>query len=145
MDIDLFIKQIEQFQKEQDSIYHNFAVKHGLSDTALWILYIISDKDNVYTQQELCRLCYYPKQTVNTSITKLVKLNYVALEVIPKTRNQKRVVLTEKGAELANCVVKPLVEAEKRAYSNLTEHELETYLELTARLTLSLHKEIEKI
>lgn len=145
MDINSFIKQIEQFQKEQDSLYHNFAVKHGLSDTALWILYIISDKNNVYTQQELCRLCCYAKQTVNTSITKLVRLNYVSLEVIPKTRNQKRVLLTEKGVELANSVVKPLTEAEKRAYFNLTSQELKTYLELTARLTSSLREEIEKI
>lgn len=145
MNIDLFIQQIEQLQKEQDSIYHNFAVKNGLSDTTLWILYIISDKDNVYTQQELCRLCYYAKQTVNTCITKLIGLGYVDLVVIPKTRNKKRVMLTEKGWEVSNRIIKPLIEAEKRVYSNFTAQELKKYLELNSRLVSLLHKEIEEL
>ena len=47
MDIRKFIELIEQQRKEQDSIYHNVAVKYGLSDTAMWVLY------NIYVAKDV--------------------------------------------------------------------------------------------
>lgn len=38
MDSRKYIELIEQQRKEQDAIYHNVAVKYGLSDTAMWVL-----------------------------------------------------------------------------------------------------------
>lgn len=140
-----YIRQIEQQRKEQDFIYHNVAVKFGLSDTAMWVLYNVYASKNVITQQELCRQCFFPKQTVNTAITCLSKNGYVELEVIPGTRNQKKILLTEKGNMLAEDTIAPLIEAESRAYSALSHEELETYLEMTTRLTVSLREETEKI
>lgn len=145
MDISEFISKIEQQRKEQDSIYHSVAVKYGLSDTAMWVLYMVSETDSLYTQQELCRQCFYAKQTVNTAITNLVKNGYVALEVIPGTRNQKKIILTDKGKELAQSTTDLLRQAENNAYAKLSMEELEAYLEMTTRLTASLREEFDKL
>ena len=145
MDIIDYIRQIELQRKEQDFIYHNAAVKFGLSDTAMWVLYNVYESKDVITQQELCRQCFFAKQTVNTAIASLSQNGYVELKVIPGTRNQKKILLTEKGNALAEATIAPLIRAESRAYSALSNEELEAYLEMTTRLTVSLREETEKL
>ena len=145
MNITDYIERIEQQRKEQDFIYHNLAVKFGLSDTAMWVLYNVYASKAMITQQELCRQCFFAKQTVNTAITSLSQNGYVELEAIPGTRNQKKILLTEAGNALAKSTIEPLIEAESLAYSTLSREELETYLEMTTRLTVSLRKETEKL
>ena len=145
MNIRNYIELIEQQRKEQDAIYHNVAVKYGLSDTTMWVLYNIYFAEDIITQQELCRQCFFAKQTVNTAITGLVKNGYVELESIIGTRNQKKILLTEKGARLADSTIKPLVESENKAYAVLDSTEMKAYLDMTTRLTVSLREEAEKL
>lgn len=145
MSIRNYIELIEQQRKEQDAIYHNVAVKYGLSDTAMWVLYNIYLAEDVITQQELCRQCFFAKQTVNTAITSLIKNGYVELESIIGTRNHKRILLTEKGIRLADVTIKPLVESENKAYAVLDSEEIKAYLDMTTRLTISLREETEKL
>ena len=145
MDITDIIQQIEQQRKEQDFVYHNAALSWGLSDTDMWVLYNVYTAAGTVTQQELCRQCFFAKQTVNSSITRLVKNGDVELEIIPGTRNQKRILLTARGAELAGKTVGRLAGAEVRAYEALTPAELRSYLDMTTRLTAALREETEKI
>ncbi|MBR5316876.1 MAG: winged helix-turn-helix transcriptional regulator [Lachnospiraceae bacterium] len=145
MNIRYYIEQIEQQRKGQEAIYHNVAAKHGLSDTAMWVLYLVSEPEKVYTQQELCRQISCAKQTINTAIANLMKNGYVELEMIPGTRNQKKIILTNKGQELAASTTNILREAEERAYAKLSAKELEAYLEMATRLTMSLKEETEKM
>mgnify|MGYP001026854856 CR=1 FL=1 len=145
MEVIDYIEQIEQQNKEQDSIYHNVAVKYGLSDTAMWVLYNVYASKEAVSQQGLCHQCFFAKQTVNSAIANLTKSGYVTLEVISGTRNQKKILFTKAGAALAEKTIKPLIEAESRAYSILTQEELKTYLEMTIRLTAALREETEKL
>ena len=39
--------------KEMDEIYHNYAKRSGISNTALWIMYSICEKEEPSTQREL--------------------------------------------------------------------------------------------
>lgn len=64
------------------------------------ILYFASDEETVLTQQEICNACFLPKQTVNTAIAGLAQKGLVELELIPGTRNRKRILLTDAGREL---------------------------------------------
>ena len=90
MNIREIIYQIERERKEQDSIYHAVAVKYGLPDTTLWVLYYISEFDEDQTQQDLCRQGFHAKQTINTAIAGLAKNGFVELIPIPGTRNHKK-------------------------------------------------------
>ena len=143
MDIGSIIDQIEQQRKEQDAIYHAVAAGHGLSDTALWVLYFLHITPGDCTQQDLIRQCFFSKQTVNTAVFGLVKKGYLTLEMIPGTRNLKRLLLTQAGKTVVAEAVQPMREAEKRAYGALSEAELEQYLAMTEKLTQALRKEME--
>lgn len=73
MNIRAFICRIEQQHKEQNSLYHAVAEKYGLSDTAMWVLYLVSEEGGELTQQDLCRQSCYANQTINTAVNILVK------------------------------------------------------------------------
>ena len=145
MDIGTIIDQIEQQRKEQDAIYHGVALRHGLSDTALWVLYLLSVTQEECTQQDLIRQCFFTKQTVNTAVAGLVKRGWLTMEMIPGTRNRKRLLLTPEGEAVAAETALPMRAAELRAYGSLSQQELEQYLALTERLTQSLRREMEDV
>lgn len=144
MDTSYFIEAVEQIQKEQDAIYHSAAARLGISDTVMWILYNVYEAKEAYTQQELCKKCFWPKQTVNTAVKNLSKNGYMSLELIPGTRNQKKLVLTPKGIELAEHTTKYVKEAELRAYGKLSEEELTALLTVNKKLTSYLKEELNK-
>ncbi len=145
MDIQNYLQQLEQQLKEQDSIYHDVAVKYKLSDTAMWILYLVSEKNGGYTQQDLVRMCSFPKQTINTALNGLVKNGFARLEAVPNTRNSKSIFLTENGETLVRGTVDNLKIAEAAAYGNFTEDELKMFLDINSRITIYLRAEVEKM
>ena len=145
MDIAAYIKQIEQQQKELDALYHGAAVQCGLSDSVMWILYQIADAKETVTQQDLCRQCFFAKQTVHSAVSGLVQNGYVRLETIPKTRNQKRIVLTEAGRALCRDTVDCLREAEMHTYQKFTAEELQQYLQMNEKIIGFLREEIETL
>ena len=145
MDIREVIFRIERERKEQNAIYHAAAAKFGLTDTELWVLYCISEPDEDRTQQDLCRQCFYPKQTINTAITGLAKDGLVELIPIPGTRNHKRIHLTPAGRGLAGRTALPLKAAEEAAYGRFSEEELLAYLETVNKLNAYLREETEKL
>lgn len=145
MNITNYINKIEQLNKEQDAIYHNVAVRYNLSDMVMWVLYIVWVSEKPCTQQDLCKQCYVAKQTINTAVTGLVRNEIVVLEPISGTRNQKNIILTKKGRDLAEQTIQRLYEAEKKAYGKISEEELNKYLEITEKITTYLREETDKL
>ncbi len=145
MDTRDFIIQIEQQRKEMDALYHSVAAKYGLSDTALWILYLVSEDSGELTQQSLCRQGCFAKQTINTAVNSLVKNGFLERIPIPGTRNHKRLRLTPAGRTLADSTTKNLKKAEENAYGRFTEAELQAFLSVKTRLTAYLREETEKL
>lgn len=140
-----YIEQIDQLVKEQDAIYRKAAAMYGMSNTVFGVLYTVSAIEGDCTQQEVCRRCYWAKQTVNTAIAGLVKQGYVVLEAISGTRNEKRILLTEKGRELIRNTTDQVLAAEQNAYARLSQEERESYHQIFSKLTFFLQEEIEKL
>ena len=126
-----------------DELYHNVALKYGLSDTTLWTLYLLCRADKPYTQNQLAEELHIPKQTVNSSIAKMIKEGYVELTQIPGPRNNKEVCLTKYGEEYCNEYVLPLLEAENRAISRMTEDERKIFITLFEKRYQFLKEEVE--
>ncbi len=144
MTITDYINEIDRQYRLQDAVYHNAAVKLGLSDSAQCILYILSDTESC-TQQELCSRSFFPKQTINSTVLKLAKDGYLVLESIPGTRNQKKITLTDAGQALVREKIEPLKQAEQRAYSHFSEEELAACLKAVTKLTANLKTETEQM
>ena len=134
-----------QLSKQMDEVYHSYAVRCGMSDTALWILWIIWDCKKGYTQRELCNEWHCSPQTVNSALKGLEKLGLVELKLAPGSKKNKQIHLTEAGREFALQVVEPLVQAEHRAFAGLEEQERILLLKLLGRHTTLLSEEIGKI
>lgn len=145
MEIGRYLEALVQRDKEMEDIYRRAAVSFGLSDTALWVLYMLSRSESPITQQELCRAGFYPKQTINTVVNHFVEDGIAVLEARPGTKKAKLILLTEAGRTLAQQTADRLYEAELRAYGSMTGEELKQYLDIKTRLVSFLREETEKM
>ena len=121
-----------QLYRQMDEIYHLYAKRRGISDTALWLLYsLYEEEDAAYTQRALCSDWHYPPQTVNSALKSLERQGLLVLEPVPGNQKNKRIVLTDRGRETAQKEIFPLMLAEQRAFQGLGERDGEALLSLT--------------
>lgn len=123
---------------EINSLYHEAAVKTGVSDSVQNILYVICEKGDSCLQSEISKLTGISRQTINSAIRKLEKDEIVYLK-----QGQGRntiVCLTEKGKQFASEKILPLFEIENRVWEEWTEEEQEQYLLLTQKYRDALKK-----
>ena len=90
---------LNQLYKKQDDLYHEYAAHFGLSDTAFWILYSLCETEDTYTQNMLADMWHLPKQSINSSVSTLVKAGYIKLEQMAVARNNKALRLTPQGMQ----------------------------------------------
>lgn len=114
--------------KATDELYHNYATNIGLSDSALWIFYAICESDGSLTQNELCSLWCYSKQTVNSTVKSLCDKGLLFLEHIGGTRTHKAIKLTDEGQQFCEKYILPLINAEQDVYSTMTDKQIEEYV-----------------
>lgn len=134
-----------QLYKEMDEIYHQYARDHGMSDTAMWLLYSLCLSDTPYTQREICSEWHYPPQTLNSALKTLERQGLIALESVPGNQKNKLVVLTEQGNSVVQQMIVPLVAAERQSFLELQEGEKEALLSLTQKYVDLLQSNIRKI
>ena len=127
------------------SLYRGVSTSCGLSDCQFWALYYLISTEDPITQQDLVNLMLFPKQTINSAVAGLVQNGYVILEMIPGTRNRKKLILTHKGRELTGKTVFRLRQAENQAVRGMTYGKMETYLSLQDELLSLLRKEFETV
>lgn len=128
-------------EKKFTSLYKEAVTLFNIPDCSMWILYylIISDKD--ITQQDLIKRMLFPKQTINSAVNSLVKKELLNLEVIPNTKNKKKLFLTDKGFMLAQNTVLKLREAECHAVENMGKEKMLKFMELYGEFYNELQKE----
>lgn len=137
------IYRINCSTEDIDSLYHQAAVKLGVSDSVLFILYIL------YVNQEKCMLSAIykqsgiSKQTINSAIRKLENEEILYLE--KHSGKSKMVCLTEKGKSYANQTAARLFEAECNAFCDWSEAELKDYLALMEKHNTSLRQQIQNL
>ena len=134
-----------QLYKEMDEIYHQYARDHGMSDTAMWLLYSLCLSDTPYTQREICSEWHYPPQTLNSALKTLERQELISLEPAPGNQKNKQVVLTEKGKSVVRQIISPLVSAERQSFHQLEEGEKEVLLSLTRKYVEVLRSNVQKI
>lgn len=132
-----------QLYKKMDEIYHQYAKRRGISDTALWLLYSLYEDGAGYTQRELCSAWHYPPQTINSALKSLVNQGYIRLKPVEGNQKNKRIALTETGKELMREVIFPLIQAEKRTFQRLEKSERDALLSLTHKYVGLLKGEVK--
>ena len=92
---------------EINALYHEAAVKAGISDSIQNILYVICEKGGSCSQSEISKLTGMSRQTINSAI--------------------------ETGKQFAAEKIEPLFAIENKIWGAWTEKERQQYLQLTRK------------
>ncbi len=124
--------------KEIDRLYSRAADEAGLSQSAFDILYALAVYGDGCSQKELCDRSWLGKQTINSSIKRLVESGHIIKE--PGAGRACRISLTDLGRSLVERKVVPVIHAERRAFDTIPERD-QTRL---AKLLVNFRDEFEK-
>jgi DNA-binding MarR family transcriptional regulator len=106
-----------------DGLYNQWAKNLGINITTLFVLELLAESDELYTQKNICEKLLLPKQFVNAIITSFWKQGYVELKEAHDRRN-KNIHLTPKGRAYAESILKSFEAAEEHAWDSFTDTEL---------------------
>ena len=129
--------------KEYNEIYHEAAIRLGLSNSEFDTLYAICELGDGCKQTDICRTTFIPKQTVNSAIRTLEKKEYLTL-ASGKGRSM-HIYLTEQGLQLVRRTIFPMVEIENEAFPKLTEKEYKSILHFHTQYLSALRMGIQKL
>lgn len=126
-----------------DSLYHQAALKLGLSDSVLFVLYLVYENDGRCPLNDIRKATNISKQTLNSAVRKLEHEDIIYLE--QNGGRAKNVCLTEKGSEYVNHTIARLYQAECNAFQGWTEDEIHLYLNLMEKYNNDFREQIEKM
>lgn len=129
------IKRFNYLSGEIDAVYHEVALRFGMSDSAMLVLYTICNRGESCLISDIVRLSGVSKQTINSAIRGLESEGIVYLEAAGV--RQKQVCLTAQGRALAERTVMRLLEIENDILASWTKEEQELYFALTERFLTS--------
>lgn len=116
---------------EINALYHEAAVRAGISDSVQNILYVLCEEHGRCPQSEIARRTGISRQTINSAIRKLEKSGIIVVE--PGKGRNTIVCLTEEGKCFAEEKIAPLFTIENNIWNEWTEEEQRTYLKLTEK------------
>ncbi|MBQ8296170.1 MAG: MarR family transcriptional regulator [Ruminococcus sp.] len=137
------MKRFNHLTSEINAVYHETALKLGLSDSAMLILYTICNCGESCLLSDICRLSGISKQTINSALRKLEHEGIVCLENIDGRK--KSVHLTEKGKVFAGNTVIRVIRMENEVFDSWTETERKLYLDLTNRFLNELKEKAAQL
>lgn len=128
---------------EIEATYHEAALKCGLSDSAMRILYTICQHGEECLISEIVRLSGISKQTINSSLRKLETDGIIYLE--NAEGRKKKVILTAEGKILAQKSALKILELENEILDEWTNEERQAYIDLTEKFLSSFQKKIKQL
>lgn len=137
------LKRFNYLLSEIDAAYHEAALKLGLSDAGMSILYTICNYGDKCPLNDIIRLSGICKQTVNSALRKLEREGIVYLESFQGRR--KIVCLTEKGKVFVKDTVFHVIQIENEIFDSWSEDELRIYMELEERYLHTFKEKVERM
>ena len=137
-------KLIEQFQN-MDNAYEAYAKSKGLTYLSLMVLDEIYALGDGCTQKQISEDTHYPKQSINLVVKSFLEDGIVELRELPENRKNKGITLTEKGRQLCDEVIVPLLRQEEAVMLEMGEKETADLLRLVELYGNAYCKLIKKI
>lgn len=132
------LKEYNRLCQETDGLYHEIALKTGLSDSAFMILYSLCGLGDGCLQRDICRQWLLSKQTVNSSIRKLELAGYLRLS--PGRGRDMHIFLTGQGQALVRERILPVIVLENQVFAEMSPEDRAALLGLTRRYTERLRE-----
>lgn len=128
---------------ELEALYHETALKCGISDSAMRILYAICLHGNECPVCEIVRVSGISKQTINSSLRNLENNGILYLENAGGRR--KNAVLTDKGKEFAEKSALKVLHIENEILNSWTTDERTAYIKLTEKFICSFREKVKEL
>lgn len=132
------LKEFNRLNKEIDDLYHDIAFRLDLSDSAFTIFYSILDLGDGCLQKDICNYAFLSKQTISSSINKLVKEGLIYLE--PGKGREKHIFLTESGTQLVKEKLEPVLSMEESIFAEMTPEESQELLRIMEKYLVHLRQ-----
>ena len=115
-------KEFYNLLSQVDSTYHDAALKLGLTDSELDILYSLNEHGSG------CNQSIFYKETGNSAVRKMEQAGYLYLK--PGTGRNTCVFLTEKGEELMKNTAHRLIAIENAIFESWSPEEQQLFMKL---------------
>ncbi|HIW81094.1 MAG TPA: MarR family transcriptional regulator [Candidatus Acetatifactor stercoripullorum] len=103
-----------------DGAYYFCAKSMGIKENTLALLSALDD-GRVHTQKQICEDWLIPKTTINTVVKELIEEDYILLGAAGPTR-EKTILLTEKGRQYADGILKHMRLSEQQALESTLQN-----------------------
>lgn len=143
-DLEHDIQTCFQLMQTMDTLYEEYARKHGLTYMSLYILETLYELPGC-TQKDISDHTLYPKQTVNMVIRSFEEKGWVALTPNPADRRTKHVELTDSGLALARQIITPYWQAGHAAFGALDEATRRALLQGLASFTETFSRRVRQL
>ena len=137
-------KLIEQFQN-MDNAYEAYARSKGLTYLSLMVLDVVYALGDGCTQKQISEDTHYPKQSINLVVKAFLEDGIVELRELPENRKNKGITLTDKGRQLCDDVIVPLLRQEEAVMFEMGEKDTAELLRLVELYGNAYCKLIKKI
>ena len=137
-------KLIEQFQN-MDNAYEAYARSNGLTYLSLMVLDVVYALGDGCTQKQISEDTHYPKQSINLVVKAFLEDGIVELRELPENRKNKGITLTDKGRQLCDDVIVPLLRQEEAVMFEMGEKDTAELLRLVELYGNAYCKLIKKI
>ena len=138
-----FNRRINYLITQTDEVYHIIALRLGLSDSEMMVLYVLTDAGGECPLSGLLQQTGLSKQTVNSALRKLEADGSICLRMADG--KSKIVCLTESGKALAARTAGWLLSAENDIYAGWPEEDLEAYLRLAEKYLTELREKSKEL
>ncbi len=127
------LKEFNSIYRELDGIYHEIALRMGLSDSAFLILYAVAEFGEGFLQRDIAAHFFISKQTVHSAVGTLEKKGL--LELRRGKRREMHMYLTAAGRQFVAEKIAPVQTAENLVFAEMGEEESREFLRLGRKYT----------
>ncbi len=136
-------QELNAINENIDMLYHKAALRLGLTDAQMTILYILYENGGSCSQSAIYKSTGVSRSTINTAIKGMEREGVVHLEATDGRSTS--VCLTEEGEALVHKTVLRIIAIENRIYDSWGEEERELVIRLNRDFMEKFALEMEEL
>lgn len=141
--MNIAFKEYYYLLSQIDSSYHDAALKLGITDSELDILYSLSIHGSGCYQSTFYKETGATRSTINSSIRKMEKAGILYLE--PGPGRNTRVFLTEDGQKLLENTIHKVIRIENEIFDSWSPEEQQMYMHLSRDFAEKFAKKVHDL
>ena len=137
------LREFNRLNRRIDGLYHEIAVARGLSDSAYGILQAMLVLGEGCTQTAVCRYACLNKQTVNSSVRRMIQDGLIELR--QGEGREMRMYLTAQGERVMRERVLPVERAENEVFDEMAVEDQRAILRLVSHYLDSFRRKVDEL